>query len=442
MSLVRRVTWTALGVLCGCLLVVGVATGGLLHLRALRSQDQALLAAAYAEAHPWQDERFVNDSVPSPVQVRPWTPKDPRVSVAMRTAALDAELPQWATVDGYRVLLLVVEPEGDPTQTEGDHEHLFVVAEAPAVELHHTLVPFGSAYLLVSAVALGLAAFAIRLGMQQALEPLRRAAQALERVEGLGSGARLEEAEVAEVDQLIGSANRLLDRLDRAFDAQAGFTAQAAHELRTPVTVLKGELELALRRPRSVEDYQEALGRTLEQVGHLADLVESLMALTRVEAGHADRGRSVEHLSMVVTQACRQERARLEAVGCRVYADLGSDPEVEAHHGLLATALGNLLRNVAVHAPGASVWVHVESADDQVRIVVDDDGPGVALEHREAVLERFGHRGEKGLGLGLSLGREVARRHGGDLSLGASPQGGLRAMLSLSSNSNVGFRKP
>ncbi len=166
------------------------------------------------------------------------------------------------------------------------------------------------------------------------------------------------------------------------------------------------------------------------------------MALTRVEAGHADRGRSVEHLSMVVTQACRQERARLEAVGCRVYADLGSDPEVEAHHGLLATALGNLLRNVAVHAPGASVWVHVESADDQVRIVVDDDGPGVALEHREAVLERFGHRGEKGLGLGLSLGREVARRHGGDLSLGASPQGGLRAMLSLSSNSNVGFRKP
>lgn len=442
MSLARRVTWTALGVLCGCLLLVGVATAGLLHLRALRSLDQSLLAAAYAEAHPWQEQRFVNDSVPSPVAVRPWSADDPRVSVGMREAAVEAELPQWASIDGYRVLLLVVEPEGDPTQREEDHEHLFVVAEAPEVALAQTVVPFGSAYLLVSAVALGLAAVAIRLGMQHALAPLSAAALELERVEGLGSGARLASASVSEVDQLIDSANRLLDRLDRAFDAQAGFTAQAAHELRTPVTVLKGELELALRRPRSAEDYQEALGRTLGQVEHLADLVEALMALTRVEAGHADRGRSVEHVSMVVTQASRQERARLEAAGCEVHTDLGADPEVSAHHGLLATALSNLLRNVAVHAPGASVWIHVENDDEQVRIVVDDDGPGVAPEHREAVLERFGHRGEKGLGLGLALGREIARRHGGDLTLGASPQGGLRAILSLSSNSNVGFRKP
>jgi signal transduction histidine kinase len=431
-TLASRVIGTAVGVLCVCLFAVGAATGVLLHLRAQHSLDQALLAAAYAEAHPWQEQRFVNDQVPSPVTVRPWTPDDPRVSQAMYDAARSAALPQWATVNGYRVLLLVTEPEGGSAPGAPDREQLFVVSEAPAVTAADTILPFGGVYLLVSLVALGLAALAIRVGMQRALRPLGQAADALEAVEGLESGARLGAADVPEVDQLIDSANRLLERLERAFDAQAGFTAQAAHELRTPVTVMKGEVELALRRPRSAEDYQLALRRTLDQVQHLADLVEGLMALTRVEAGHADRGRRVEHLSMAVLQACRQEQQRLERAECAIHPDLSNDPEIRAHHGLLATALGNLLRNVAVHAPGASVWLHVEVEDACVRVIVDDDGPGVPAEFRDAMMERFHHRGERGLGLGLSLAREVARRHGGDLSLQASPRGGLRAVMRVS----------
>jgi len=431
MSLTRRVTLTAVGVLCVCLLAVGVVTAGLLHLRAVRSLDQALLAAAYAEAHPWQDERFANDYVRSPVQVRPWTESDPRVPAFMHEEAMRGELPVWRTLDDHRVLLLVVEPVGERSTREEDHDHLVVVAEAPVVTLVDAVVPFASVYLLVSALAAGLATVAVQWGMGRALAPLSAAAGQLQRVQGLGSGARLAPAEVAEVDELIGSANALLDRLDRAFDAQANFTAQAAHELRTPVTVLKGELQLALRRERTGEDYQGTLKRTLRQVEQLADLVEALMALTRVEAGQADRGRAPEHVSMVVLKAVDQERLRLDAAGCEVHQDLTFDPEVCVHLGLVTTALANLLRNVAVHAPGSTVWVRAESGDGVVRLLVEDDGPGVAMEDRKLALERFGQGGGKGLGLGLALAREVARRHGGDLCLEDAPQGGLRAVITL-----------
>jgi signal transduction histidine kinase len=436
--LTQRVTLIAVGVLCGCLLGVGGVTAGLLHLRALRSLDQSLLAAAYAEAHPWQEQRFANDYVRSPVQVRPWSKDDPRVPAALYEEAVKGEMPLWRTFGGRRVLLLVVEPVDKESDREERHEHLVVVAEAAAVTLADAVLPFASVYLLVSALAAAVAALAVHWGMSLALAPLSAAAVALQRVQGLGSGARLELAAVEEVDELIGSTNALLDRLDRAFDAQTNFTASAAHELRTPVTVMKGELQLALRRERTEEDYRDTLRRTLRQVEQLAELVEGLMALTRVEAGQADRGRALEHVSMVLLRAVEQERSRLEAAGCTVEQDLGCDPEVSVHLGLLTTAVANLLRNVAVHAPGATVKVHAETSDGVVRVVVDDDGPGVAESDREAALQRFVQGGGQGLGLGLALVREVARRHGGDLVLDASPSGGLRAVLSVASADGVG----
>ncbi len=430
-TLSRRVTQTAVGVLLACLFAVGLVTAGALHLRAQRALDQALLAAAFAEAHPWQEQRFENDYVRSPVAVRPWAEGDPRVSRALYLEAVEGELPVWHTLGGFRVLLLVVEPVGEDGEARG-HQHFVVVAEAPEVILADAVLPFATTYLLVSLLAAGVAGLAIRWGMRRALRPLEEASAELQRVRGLGSGARLTRTEVAEVDALIASANDLLDRLDRAFDAQASFTAQAAHELRTPVTVLRGELELALRRERTAADYVDTIGRTLQQVQQLAELVEGLMALTRVEAGHADRGREREHLSLVVLRAVERERRRLEAARCTVEQDVDYDPEMSLHLGLVTTAVGNLLRNVAVHAPGAMVRVHTEPGSGTVRVVVDDDGPGVDEADRERVLERFGRRGTgEGLGLGLGLVREVARRHGGDLVLERSPQGGLRAVITM-----------
>lgn len=435
-SLAERVVAGALGVLLLSLTVVGLTTGVLLHVRTTRALDEVLLAAAFAEAHPWQDERYANQLVESPVDVRPWTPEDPFVPASRHAEALADERPTLYTDQGRRVLLLVVEVAG-----ASSHDHLVVVAEADAVTPWDVLLPFAAIYGLVSIAVSALAGLALRVVLVRALEPLAIATEALASVHGLGSEARLERSEVAEVDALLGSTNALLDRLDQAFRAQSTFTAQAAHELRTPVTALKGELELALRRERSPEAYRQALEHAAADVERLAGLVEGLMLLARVDSGQTEQGRTVERLSAVVHEALRRERATLEAAGCTVSLELVSDPEVRLHVELMTIAVGNLLRNVARHAPGAPVQIRIGQGGAVV--VVEDGGPGVPAEDRERLLERFarGSTRREGLGLGLPLAREIARRHGGELELLAGKVG-LKSVLTVSSDSNVPLGLP
>lgn len=434
-SLTERVVRAALVALCLTLVAVGVVTAAVLQSRAAAALDHTMLAAVLAEAHPWQTQRFENDSVTSPVVVRPWTDGDPLASPRMVETALALEQPVYVTLGDRRVLALALEPVGTPDEPEDDenHPHFVLVAEAAAVTLADAALPFLGVYAVVAGLALVAAGLGIRAAMHQALEPLHQAARDLAAVPGLGSQARLARGGPVEVDRLLATTNELLDRLEVAFDSQATFTAHAAHELRTPVTVLKGELELALRPHRTAVEREAALHRMRPEVEHLSQVVEGLMALTRVAAGQADRGRMRERVSDAVHRAVQRERATLDTAGCDVSIELGSDAEVEMHPALVATAIGNLLRNAAVHASGRRVAVSVVREGRSVNVVVDDGGPGLSPADRERVLERFQRVSTKrdGLGLGLPLAREIARRHGGDLTLEGSPLGGLRARLWL-----------
>ncbi|MCB9674727.1 MAG: HAMP domain-containing histidine kinase [Alphaproteobacteria bacterium] len=431
-SLTRRVTTRAVAALCITLLGVGLATAVLLDARARRSLDQALLGAAFAEAHPWQAERFENDLVRSPVDVRPWAPDDPIVSRALYEEAVAQELPVVRTLNGRRVLLLVVEQSEITAETE-EHPHFVVLAEAPAVTLWDAALPFLGIYFGISVIAAALAGLAVRRAMLGALAPLHRATDAMAQVQGLGSRARLERGGPEEVDRLLASTNALLDRLDAAFDAQATFTAQAAHELRTPLTILLGELDLALRRDRTTEEYREVLVGLNEQTRHLGELVQGLLALARVEAGQADRGRARERISEALHRALRREQPLLADAGNALSVELVDDPEVSMHVELVASAIANLLRNARVHAAGAPVHASVRRDADRVVVCIADRGPGVPPADAERLFERF-HRGttsREGLGIGLALAREIARRHGGDLALRPNEPHGLCAELSL-----------
>lgn len=439
-SLANRVASTALAVLGATLIVIGVVTAGLLHLRAQRDLDRTLLAAAFGEAHPWQDERFENHHVSSPVAVRPWRADDPIVRRADQQAALALEAPLLFDRADRRILLLVVERPGSAVDASETHAHFIVVAEAPRVTLADAALPFLVTYALVAGTTLLLAAWLLWLGVRRAMAPLTRATRQLSTVQQLGSEVRLPPAGVAEVDQLLESTNALLDRLSTAFGAQASFTAQAAHELRTPVTILKGELDLALRRPRTADDYRTALTHALEQTERLAELVEGLMALARVEAGQADRERVQERLSAAVHQALVREQRVLDEAGCAVEVVAAADPELHMNVALVSTALANLLRNAARYAAGTPVQVRYGDEAGTAWVEVLDGGPGLAADDRERVLDRFqrGSTRRDGLGLGLPLAREIARRHGGDLQLLDPGRPGLLARLTLSCVSNEG----
>lgn len=433
-ALTARVMRTVVRTVALTLLAAGGITSGVLHLQARAGLDQALLAAAQAEAHPWHDPPLSEAALASPVQVRPWSAEDPRVPEALVKQALADAQAVWWSRGGARVLLL---PVGPDALTGAEHDPFVVVAEAPAVRLADVVLPFLGTYLVVAAAVTLLAGVLVRREVARDLTPLRTAADGLEAVQGLGSVARVPPTGAEEVDRLLDSANALLQRLEVAFDAQASFTAHAAHELRTPLTIVLGELELALRRERTPEAYREALATSLAQTRRLHELVEGLMLLARVDAGQADRGRAPEHLSEIVRRALVAEGSTLEAAGCAVEVIAEGDPEVDVHLALVVAAVGNLLRNAARHAPGRPVTVSHGAVGRGGWVRVRDHGPGLDASACDAMMERFpradGRR--EGLGLGLPLAREVARRHGGDLVLRPPGAGeGLVACLYVHSN--------
>ena len=172
-------------------------------------------------------------------------------------------------------------------------------------------------------------------------------------------------------------------------------------------------------------------------------LVEGLTALARIDAGQIEGGRERLRAAELATRAMALEAPGLASAGCVATVEVVDDSELDGHAALLEIALANLLRNAARHAPGRAVALRVDRvgrADGPTpRIVftVDDAGPGVAASEREALFDRFTRgreargRDRAGLGLGLPIAREVARRHGGDCVLETSPLGGLRAVFSV-----------
>lgn len=397
-------------VLVAALVGVGVLTAALLHARAVAAVDAALLAAAHEAAHSPEEERWAVEHSESPVRTRLLAEVPPEAERAMRH-----ERPVYVDRGDARVLYLPVHPESDhdEEEDEGDDEALRVVeARTARPGLARTVGPFLLAW-AVTGTGLGLLADAVlRRRLERALGPLAEATRTIAGAERLEAGRRLPAGGPDEVATLVAATNALLDRVEAAGRAQSRFTAEAAHELRTPLAVLRGELDVALRRPREVAAYAAVLASAREEVDRLAALVDALVAFARVDSGQAAWGREPVRAGELVDDALRAERAT------GVEVDRGEDPELVVHRGLATVALGNLVRNALRHgAPPVRVRVR---GGDRVEFLVSDGGPGIPVAEREAVFDRFvrGGRARRddagGLGLGLALARAIARAHGGD----------------------------
>jgi signal transduction histidine kinase len=243
-----------------------------------------------------------------------------------------------------------------------------------------------------------------------------------------------------ELRDLAIALNELFARLDDGFGALARFAADASHELRTPLAVMATELEVSLRYPRRIEEW-EAVGRIgLEELRRLSSLVEGLLTLARAGAdAPASRigVRLVDCVDAVVAQlAAAAERAGVSLAGP---ADEPAD-RVEGNPVMLETAIRNLVENAIAAVPaGGHVHVSLEASSAEVVAVVDDDGPGLGADaealfvpFQRGISERAdGAARGAGVGLGLAIARRVAIAHGGRLDAGASPQGGARFRLAI-----------
>lgn len=274
---------------------------------------------------------------------------------------------------------------------------------------------------LVGAAAGGVATwFAVRSSLRP-VERMRRAAA------GLPAGYRLPLPSAQdELRSLAAALNALLTRRDEASERLRRFTGDAAHELRSPVASIRVQAEVAVANP-DPELSQEVLSEVVRESERLSTLVDGLLALARSDAGELPAAQPVD-----VVAAARTAVGRLSSDGPAVGLQAPSGAGwVHAAPAEVDLVLDNLLRNAVRHAR-AQVVVSVLLGGSSVRLVVDDDGYGIALEHREKVFDRFYRvdddrsRGSGGSGLGLALVAEVVRRRGGEVRVGESPDGGAR----------------
>lgn len=426
-SVARAVATRGTGLLLLCLVVLGASTATALHVQALRALDRALLTAAHGHAHPEVPGEWEVEHSRPPVEVWIVGDADVRVPTPLARQAQGREGATFSYLGPTRLVLLPVELAGEP--------RLLVAAAAPRVTPVVSVGPFTVTYALL-AVCVALAArVALGATVRHAFRPLARAREEASQVLGLAAGARLTEEGPDEVRALIAAVNGLLDRLDAAGRAQGRFTAEAAHELRTPVTAMLGSLDVALRRSPDAATDRAALQAVREDTARLSRLVQGLTALARLDAGQAHHAREPVRAGELAEAALAAEQEELRSAGCTAQLSMEADPELVVHISLVEIALGNLLRNAARHASGSAVCLHVAEQAGQALFVVEDEGRGVPSDQREAVFGRFAKgtttRDRRGLGLGLPLAREVARRHGGDCVLAEAPGGGLQARLTL-----------
>jgi len=256
--------------------------------------------------------------------------------------------------------------------------------------------------------------------------------------ERLGDRLSIENSE-DELGKLGTVFNDMLGRLQAAFDQLRRFTADASHELRTPLTAIRSVGEVALQDQRSPVEYRDVIGSMLEEVDRLTRLSESLLALSRADAGHVQLQREEIPLIRVAREASSVVEVLAEEK--RQHIDIEGDANVlvSVDRLILRQAVVNLLDNAIKYSPGESqILVRVQSGGDkQVFLDVVDQGPGIPSEHQAYVFDRF-YRVDRartrewgGAGLGLSITRWAVEAHGGEITLKSEEGHGCTFRVSL-----------
>jgi two-component system OmpR family sensor kinase/two-component system sensor histidine kinase QseC len=235
-----------------------------------------------------------------------------------------------------------------------------------------------------------------------------------------------------EIAPLVNELNRLLARLEKSFLTQRAFIADAAHELRSPLTALRLQLQLLDRAPDPAArlEARERLGAAVERSIHL---VEQLLALARSDPGEAIPHLEPVDLAVVAAAAITESRGAALARNIDIGLDAEPASMVRGESESLRTLARNLVDNAVRYTPpGGTVRVHCRPTADGAVLEVIDTGPGIAAEHRERVFDRFYRHPsatENGTGLGLAIVKAVADRHAARVTLGDAAGGGLRVTV-------------
>jgi len=264
---------------------------------------------------------------------------------------------------------------------------------------------------------------------RRALKPVDNMTEAAERISAEALSGRLEETGSGdELDRLAKTLNRMLGRLDAAFSQIRRFSADASHELQTPLTILKGELEVALRSPRNPEEYQCTLHSALEETNRIALLVDGLLLLARADAGVLRMDLRPMDLSQLVEEIYGQVKVLAEAHN--ITLTLGHMESISIHgdYERLRRLLLNLVDNGIKYTPaGGRITLSLQKDRGWASLQIADSGLGIPNDEKELVFQPFYRAnearksGKEGVGLGLSIANSIAKAHEGKIDFESIP---------------------
>ncbi len=356
-------------------------------------------------------------------------------SLVERTRKGETVIETAAWHDGEPIRLLTL-----PINIAGSYPYAVQVG----TPLHPTYTFLRTARALWVATSIAVLAVVIATGTLLARSALRPVSLALEMARQIGEaigGHRLPHPGTDdEIGRLVSTLNAMLDRLERSINAHRRFTADAAHELRTPLSRLRSEIEIALRRPRNAGEYQDILRSGLDETVRLTDLTEALLTLARLDTDQTEWPDDAPFgvTSDALETAC--DRLVVEADRRRVEVVMEPSPrlEVRVPPNLLALLFGNLLQNaVKFSAPGGRVVASVAEVNREAVVSIVDNGPGIHADLVPRIFDRF-FRGDParsdsvpGFGLGLSICHAIAERYHGAIGVAPNPAGGSIFSLRL-----------
>ena len=291
-----------------------------------------------------------------------------------------------------------------------------------------------TAVAIAAPIAIALSIIAATWASRRLIGPLERATRTAAAISVDRFDRRMEIPEDSvELRALALAINELLDRLQRGYLALAAFSADASHELRTPIAAVSSELETALRRPRTVAEWEASAQTSLAELHRLGGIVDSMLRFAQADATRDADATNVELADVIEDVAAVQLAAALKA-GVALRVELGhAAAQVRGHAELLGTAVTNLVANAVRFTPsGGEIVVTLRGDGGSATIMVDDTGPGLPAD-RSTLFTPFA-RGKQssGVGLGLAITRRIVERHGGTIIADDRPAGsGARFTIRL-----------
>jgi heavy metal sensor kinase len=319
------------------------------------------------------------------------------------------------------------------------HATLVLTAGASLKPMQGTLRQLAVTLAGLSLGLWSLAALVGRWVARRALAPVTRMAEAARAMTPDDPRQRLPSPGTHdELDDLQRAFNDLLYRLHEALERQRRFTGDASHQLRTPLTAMLGQVEVALRRERPAEEYRQALAQVLEQAGHLRQIVEALLFLARANAEATLDALEIADVAVMLPATVARWSGHRRAADLR--AEIFGDGPFSARVQplLLGQLLDNLIDNAFKYSdPGSAVTLRLRRGGDALLLDVDDAGRGIAPEDLPHLFEPFyrsaesRQRGLPGIGLGLAMVQRIAAAFGGSVVVKSNEGAGSRFTLSL-----------